>query len=118
MALEQEALHVDPEDTLTWSAKPKLHYLGHILDEGRKGHRPKDSWAYRDETEGFQFQKLFHKRGGQPKLPDLPKIVFFWKQRTHHVFLLNMGAQGFQATTLQSKAAAADIAMKKLRVCM
>ena len=67
MALEQEALHVDPEDTLTWRAKPKLHYLGHILDEARKGHHPKDSWAYRDETEGFQFQKLFYKRGGQPK---------------------------------------------------
>ena len=71
MALEQEALRVDPEDTLTWRAKPKLHYLAHILDEARKGHRHEDSWAYRDETEGFQFQKLFlqKRRAAQAWLP-------------------------------------------------
>ena len=62
VALEQEALHVDPEETLTWRAKPEPHYLGHILDEARKGHQPKDSWAYRDETEGFQFQSFLQKR--------------------------------------------------------
>ena len=41
MALEEEALHLDPEDSLTWRGKPKLHYLGHILDEARKGIHPK-----------------------------------------------------------------------------
>ena len=66
LALEGEAIHLDPEDTKTWRAKPKLHLLGHLLDEARKGHNPKDSWNYRDETVGFQFQKLFYKRGGQP----------------------------------------------------
>ena len=65
MALEKEAIFHDEEDTSTY--KPKLHLLGHILDDAREGHNPKDTWNYRDETVAFQFQQLFHKRGGYPK---------------------------------------------------
>ncbi|CAE7730017.1 unnamed protein product [Symbiodinium sp. CCMP2592] len=64
MALEEEALHLDPEDSLTWRGKPKLRYLGHLLDEARKGIHPKDFWNYRDETEGYHFQKLWFRAGG------------------------------------------------------
>ena len=67
MALEGEAVHLDPEDSSTWRATPKFHLFGRILDEARKAHHSKDSWAYRDETLGYDFQKLFFKRGGQPK---------------------------------------------------
>ena len=58
LALEAEAQHLNPDDSQTWRAKPKLHVLGHLLDEARKGMHPKDFWNYRDETEGYTFQKL------------------------------------------------------------
>ena len=65
MALEEEALHLDPDDSQRWHTKPKLHFLGHILDEARKGIHPKDFWNYRDETEGYGFQKLWFRAGGK-----------------------------------------------------
>ena len=47
----------------------------------RKGHRPKDSWAYRDETLGYDFQKLFFKRGGKPKPGhQAEKVLLRWAQ--------------------------------------
>ena len=64
LALEAEAQHLNPDDSQTWRAKPKLHLLGHLLDEARKGMHPKDFWNYRDETEGYTFQKLFFRQGG------------------------------------------------------
>ena len=68
MALEKEAIFHDEKDTTTWRAKPKLHLLGHILDdEAREGHNRKDTWNYRDETVAFQFQQLLYKSGGNPK---------------------------------------------------
>ena len=74
MALEAEALH--EEDNLTWHSKPKIHFLGHILDEAREGMRPKDSWNYRDETEGYQFQKLWFRRGGRTTKAE--KVLLKW----------------------------------------
>ena len=77
-SLEEASLD-DEEDTSTWRAKPKLHLLGHILDEARGGHNPKDTWNYMDETVAFQFQQLFYTRGGNPKPGhQTEKVLFKW----------------------------------------
>ena len=47
------------------------------LDEARKGHHPN----YRDEALGYDFQKLFFKRGGQPKPGhQAEKVLLRWAQ--------------------------------------
>ena len=33
MALEEEVMESNPSDTRAWRAKPKFHYLSHILDQ-------------------------------------------------------------------------------------
>ncbi|CAE7352389.1 unnamed protein product, partial [Symbiodinium sp. CCMP2456] len=80
MALEEEAVHLDPDDSLTWRVKPKLHYLGHLLDEVRtKDSHPKDFWNYRDETQGYQFQRLFLRLGGNARLGhQTEKVLLRW----------------------------------------
>ena len=50
MALEEELMESDPSDTRAWRAKPKFHYLSHILDQVEAGNHLRDTWNYRDET--------------------------------------------------------------------
>ena len=44
VALEQEALAKDPDDTHTWRVKPKLHLFQHLCTY--KDHNPRDFWCH------------------------------------------------------------------------
>ena len=50
LALEQETLLLNPEESKLWHCLPKAHLCGHISDLVKQGANPKDSWNYTDET--------------------------------------------------------------------
>ena len=63
MVLEQEALHVDPEDTLTWRAKPKLHLM-----KPERAAAPKTVGPTGTTLKAFSFRSFFTNEEGSPSL--------------------------------------------------
>ena len=62
IALEQEAIAKDPEDSHTWRVKPKLHLFQHLCTY--KDHNPRDFWCYADEAQQGSLASMFERRGG------------------------------------------------------
>lgn len=63
IALEEDALKRDPNDTFTWRVKPKLHLFQHLCEFC--DHNPRDFWCYADETAQHCYATLFERRGGK-----------------------------------------------------
>ena len=79
LALEQETLLLNPEETKLWHCLPKAHLCGHISDLVKQGANPKDSWNYRDETFAHAIQKMSF-RGGKAK-PTADTVLTRWMAR-------------------------------------
>ena len=62
MALEQEALHVDPEDTLTWRANPSSTILGVFLMKPERATTPKTIAPTGTKLKAFSFIFFLQKR--------------------------------------------------------
>ena len=86
MALEEEVVELDPSDSRAWRAKPKFHYLSHILDQVEAGNHPRDTWNYRDETFAATMQRLYYRRGGtaQPGKAS-EKVLLKWMSETDYL---------------------------------
>ena len=86
MALEEEVVELDPSDSRAWRAKPKFHYLSHILDQVEAGNHPRDTWNYRDETFAATMQRLYYRRGGtvQPGKAS-EKVLLKWMNETDYL---------------------------------
>ena len=83
MALEQEALDHDEEDTKTWRLKPKFHLFSHLLDEVAAGNHPRNTWNYKDETFAGTMQKLYASKGGNAKPGKAAeKLLLKWMSET------------------------------------
>ena len=80
LALEQETLLLNPEETKLWHCLPKAHLCGHISDLVKQGANPKDSWNYRDETFAHAIQKMSFRRGGKAK-PTADTVLTRWMAR-------------------------------------
>ena len=80
LALEQETLLINPEETKLWHCLPKAHLCGHISDLVKQGANPKDSWNYRDETSAHAIQKMSFRRGGKAK-PTAETVLTRWMLR-------------------------------------
>ena len=80
LALEQETLLLNPEETKLWHCLPKAHLCGHISDLAKQGANPKDSWNYRDETFAHAIQKMSFRRGGKAK-PTAETVLTRWMSR-------------------------------------
>ena len=83
MALEEFHLAKDA-DTWEWHSKPKMHLLGHILDQVEiDGLHPRGTWNYKDETEAKTWQGFFFRRGGQANPGgDAEMVLLRWMQDT------------------------------------
>ena len=80
LALEQETLLLNPEETKLWHCLPKAHLCGHISDLVKQGANPKDSWNYSDETFAHAIQKMSFRRGGKAK-PTADTVLTRWMAR-------------------------------------
>lgn len=86
MALEEEAVELDPENSKAWRAKPKFHLLSHILDQVEAGNHPRDTWNYRDETFAATMQRLYYRRGGTAEPGKASeKVLLKWMNETDYL---------------------------------
>ena len=95
MALEQETMEQDEDDTKTWRLKPKFHLFSHLLDEVAAGNHPRNTWNYRDETFAGTMQKLYAAKGGNAKPGKAAeKLLLKWMSETDPLSISKFASSG------------------------